>query len=110
MDPMYFPGHVPQRRQSTPAERLFELYVERNDARWLCELRDEGAHYGVEVQLFQNMNFVTVGGSRRGHSRCNGPRQSGNDSRKAARDEEAGMPVSLAPVPHHEHPLSAARG
>jgi len=57
MDPLYFPGHVPQRRQSTPAEPLFELYVERNDARWLCELRDEGAHYGVEVQLFQNEEF-----------------------------------------------------
>ena len=57
MDPINFPGSVPQPPQSTPGEPLFEFIIERDHARWLCELRDLGPHYGVEVQFFQNEEF-----------------------------------------------------
>ena len=54
MDPIYFPGNVRQPPRSTPGEPLFEFTVERDHARWLCELRDDGPHHGVEVQFVQN--------------------------------------------------------
>ena len=54
-DNFYKPNHPPAPpRQPQPGERLFEFVVKRNNARWLCELRDEGSHYGVEAQFFQN--------------------------------------------------------
>jgi hypothetical protein len=33
------------------------FYVERDHARWLCELRDHGEVYGVEAQFFRNEVF-----------------------------------------------------
>ena len=54
MDHFKFPGSVPQQPHSTPGEPLFEFTIERDQARWLCELRDLGPPFGVEVQFFQN--------------------------------------------------------
>jgi hypothetical protein len=44
--------------QPKPGERLFEFYRERDHSRWLCELRDHGAEYGVEAQFFQNEELI----------------------------------------------------
>jgi hypothetical protein len=41
-------------RQPQCGEKLFEFYVERDHARWLCELRDHGEVYGVEAQFYRN--------------------------------------------------------
>ena len=44
-------------RQPKPGELLFEFYVERDHARWLCELRDHGDVYGIEAAFYRNEEF-----------------------------------------------------
>ena len=46
-------GRTPS-RPPPPRELLFEFYRDRDHSRWLCELIDHGAVYGVEAQFFQN--------------------------------------------------------
>ena len=43
-------------RKTVLGEKLFEFYLERDQTRWLCELRDHSA-YGVEAQFWQNEEF-----------------------------------------------------
>jgi hypothetical protein len=58
-EPFYKPRRTPDPpRQPKPGERLFEFLRERDHSRWLCELRDHGAEYGVEAQFFQNEELV----------------------------------------------------
>jgi hypothetical protein len=54
-EPFYAPGRKPRpARQPKAGELLFEFLV--GQARWRCELRDQGA-YGVEAQFFENAEF-----------------------------------------------------
>ena len=64
-DPDWYKPHRPLSppRQPQPGERLFEFYVERDHARWLCELRDHGDVYRFEAQFFRKKNSTAVGGS-----------------------------------------------
>lgn len=68
-DAFYAPNRIPaSRRPPQPGEKLFEFYIERDHARWLCELRDDGV-YGIEAQFWQNEEFVD---GRRFHTRALG--------------------------------------
>jgi hypothetical protein len=49
VDPFYRPGHKLPERQAKAGARVWAL--RRGDRVLVCELRDHGAVYGVEVQL-----------------------------------------------------------
>jgi hypothetical protein len=56
-EPYYAPNRAPAPlRQAQPGEVLFEFL--RGHDRFVCELRDHGAH-GVEAQFFLNEELFT---------------------------------------------------
>lgn len=86
-EPFTTPGHRRHRGPPTPGETLFECYRERIHAGSAsCAITKRTAS---RRSSGSTRNSATIGGSRRGRSRCSGPRKSGKRSRKAARDGHA---------------------
>jgi hypothetical protein len=62
-------------RQPKPGELLFEFYGERDHSRWLCELRDLGEPYGIEIQFLLNKALLFARRFEQGMDPTRTPRQ-----------------------------------